>query len=448
MRYARLAFVAGSCGLTLLTAGARAADPVVVSQRLQGSVSALKGNLVYPLEKTKGEPYVCMRRVGGRLLRAHIPHRGCGAGDMVLGRRGRVIYLYPVHRSEGSAGVPVRWYAYDVKSDRTRRVTGLPGGGCIVSDVGIWRKRTVYAAECPSEQRSGVWAKDGQKTTRIFASTHLVDGGFVLRGGTLVGIDQSEDDIDVYQLMVGGKRCVRVIESAHDNLAREEIGGLWIANGKIVWTRGYYPERPPESFAGLFTAEVASHCAAPGPNGRFNFYPDTSDLSSFTLDGRKVYYADRVSIRRHTLPAEPTYAPPANDNFENAQSFAVGTSSPAGRTAWATAQPGEPLTNTKQTIWYTFTPATNGSFDAIAQRLFPSESEVKFGVYTGTSLATLTPVGSRPSPADPIQFDAVAGRQYWIDVGTSVAEANYSPLYVSVTTPPLATARLRPVRER
>src|SRR4051794_17389955 len=118
MRRAALFFVAAaSCGLTLPAASARAADPVIVSDHLQGGLTALGGNLVYPLKKTKGKFYVCMRRVGGKLLRAHLPRGGCGAGTLGLDRRGRVVYLFPLYLSEG---VPMRWYAYGVKSDRTR----------------------------------------------------------------------------------------------------------------------------------------------------------------------------------------------------------------------------------------------------------------------------------------------------------------------------------------
>jgi hypothetical protein len=432
MRHARLAFAAALCGLALPAASARAADPVIVSEQVEGWVSALNGNLVYPLRKTRGEPYVCMRRVGGKVLRARIPGEACAAGGMGLDRHGRVIYLYPVY---ARTSVPVRWYTYDVKSDRTRRVTGLPGRGCSVTALAIWRKRTVYAARCPSEWRSGVWATVGKKTTRIVASTDF--GRLVLRGGTLAGIDgaNGEGEFDVYQLMVDGKRCVRAIESANDNSENEEVGGFWIANGKIVWARGYFPGNPPQPYAGLFTAKVPSHCAAPGPNGRFNFYPDTTDLRWFTLDGRNIYYADRNSIRRHTLPTEPAYAPPANDNFENAVSLGVGAGSPPSRTAWATAQPGEPLANAKQTIWYTFTPAKSETLYVSVERRF--QGMVRFGVYTGTSLATLTPVGE-PSSTE-IQFNAVAGQQYWIDIGTSDAQASYVPIYASAVrrlTPP------------
>jgi hypothetical protein len=61
---------------------------------------------------------------------------------------------------------------------------------------------------------------------------------------------------------------------------------------------------------------------------------------------------------------------------------------------------------------------------------------LKLGVYTETSLATLTPVGGPASPSASIRFDAVAGQQYWIDIGTSDAQANYMPLYVRIALNP------------
>jgi hypothetical protein len=80
-------------------------------------------------------------------------------------------------------------------------------------------------------------------------------------------------------------------------------------------------------------------------------------------------------------------------------------------------------------------PATSGTLSVHVDPLLRRGSELKFGVYTGTSLGTLTPVGGPSSPPASIQFDAVAGQQYWIDVGTSDAQAKYMPLDVSVTPP-------------
>jgi hypothetical protein len=430
------------CAFALPAAGASAADPVVVNQSAR-EVSALNGNLVY-LRKPQGK-YVCMRRVGGKVSRASRlpPIEGC-SGRMALDSKGRVVVVFPRYRRHGNTVLSARWYMYDVKSDRVRPVKGLPGGMCPSDPVVIWGKRMAYAVGCASKNRNGLWVKHGKKTQRILASAINLNR-IVLHGDTLAGeLNVGAQDFKLYQLMVGGKRCVRAIEGSEGNSETEDLAGLWIANGNIVWSRGYFRGDAPGSSSGspyraLLASKVPSQCAAPGPNGRFEFDPEAPYLTSFTVDGRQVYYAGYDSIRRHTLPAQPSYAPPPNDNFENAQSLAVGTAAiiPSG-TAWATTQPGEPLANAKQTIWYTFTPATSGTLYATMSTSFRSLSGVRFGVYTGSSLATLTRVAGPSSPATspPLQFNAVAGQQYWIDIGTSDAQANFQVLGVRVGTTP------------
>jgi hypothetical protein len=440
MSYARPVVIAVLFAFALQVANASAADPVIVNQSAR-AVSALNGDLIY-LRKPQGK-YVCMRRVGGKVSRASRlpPVVGCSYA-MALDGKGRVIVLFPRYRKHGNAVVSARWYVYDVKSDRVRPMNGLPGGMCPYDPVVTWRKRMAYAVSCGSKKRNGLWVKDGTKTQRILASAIGI-GYLVLRGDTLAGgLDMGAQDFQIYQLMVGGKRCVRAIEGSQGNSENEDLGGLWIANGNIVWSRGYFRGDAPGSgspYKALLASKVPTHCAAPGPNGRFEFDPEAPYLTAFTVDGRQVYYAGYDSIRRHTLPAQPSYAPPPNDNFENAQSFAVGTSAiaPSG-TAWATTQPGEPLANAKQTIWYTFTPTTSGTLYASMSASYRSLSGVQFGVYTGSSLATLTPVAgpSSAGTSPPLQFNAVAGQQYWIDVGTSDAQANFQLLSVRVGTTP------------
>jgi hypothetical protein len=181
---------------------------------------------------------------------------------------------------------------------------------------------------------------------------------------------------------------------------------------------------------------VPSHCTTPGPNGRYEFNPETTYLTSFDLDGRQLYYSGFDGIRRHTFPAQPSYDPPPNDNFENAESLVIGTQSHPGRTAWATTQPGEPLAAVKQTIWYTFTPPTSGTHYVTLTSFGRPLSELKVGVYTGSSLATLTPVAGPSTGVAPLQFEAVAGKQYWIDIGSDDAQANFGAFSVRVGTTP------------
>jgi hypothetical protein len=402
------------------------------------AVGALNGNLVYKRKTKQGKPAICMRRVGGKLLRAsHLPLSSCFPSDMGLDAKGRVVAVFARGGTKHGQRV-LHWYGYDVKGNRIRLLEGVPKTSCPFDLVLTWRTRIVYGLSCSSQKRNGLWVKEGKTARRILdMASYSNISGLTLRGGTLAGFRLvGLYDFGVYQLMIDGKPCVRTIVSPWDDFQNKEIFGIWIANGNIVWSGGYFPGYTAGSaiYRGLFTSTVPSHCTAPGPNGRFDFNPETSYLKIFTVDGRQVYYAGKNSIRSHTLPVHPAYAPPGNDKFENAQSVTVGGASGVGETAHATVQPGEPLPNSSQTIWYTFTPATDGPVSTTVDD--PEGARGQFAVYTGTSLGTLSPVaGPAPTSSAPVQFNAQGGRQYWIDLGTSDPQANYRPFYVSVKTP-------------
>jgi hypothetical protein len=435
--YAKLVLLGALCALALPAASAGAADPIAVNQSAR-QVSALDGNLVF--ERKQHGKWLCMRSVGGKVSVAHgVPAPGC-QGRMALDSKGRVVLQFFRERVRHGKVLSVRRYLYDVKRDRVRRVTGLPAGMCEFDPWAIWGRRTVYGVNCSSTKRNGLWLKDGKKTQRILASSQGVEA-LALRGGTLAGqLDLGAQDYQRYLLAVGGKRCVRAIDGSTANLETEDLAGLWVANGSIVWSTGYFrgdtASMPSSPYRAFLASKVPSHCATPGPTGRYEFNPETSHLTSFDLDGRQLYYAGYDGIRRHTFPAQPSYAPPPNDNFENAQSLAIGTESGLSSTAWATTQPGEPLAGAKQTIWYTFTAATSETHYVSLSSGGRNVNELNVGVYSGTSLATLAPVAG-PSPgAIPLQFDAVAGKQYWIDIGSADAQANFLPFGVQVRTAP------------
>ena len=426
--------LAALCVLAGSAASARAADPVIANDGAQ-EIDALNGNLLY--RHQPGGKYACMRRVGGKLLRVtRIAATYCGAGELGLDRKGRVVYPFFHVIKHGGRVSSLRWYLYDLTSELARPVRGLPGGSCFIGDVHIWRKRMVYvAARCASKKRSGLWVKEGKKTRRITTSTDAILE-LTLRGGALAALAYTgplDDSEGIVQLMVGGKPCVRLVKTSvapgdHDWAP----SGVWIANGHIVWSMGNneYSVLPPLA---LLASKLPSRCAPPGPTGRFDFTPETTTFSTLAVDGREVYYADNRSIRGHTLPAQPSHAPPANDDFENAQSVTVDPQVyMPGSTAWATRQRDEPLASSKQTVWYTFTPAASRTVHVTAYRDMRAG---RFAVYTGTSRGALTLVaGPSPMSGAYLQFDAVAGQKYLIDVGTSDAEPDYVPLGVSVTT--------------
>jgi hypothetical protein len=308
--HAKLAVLAALSALALPAASARAADPIVVNQSAR-EVSALHGKLVF--ERKQQGKWLCMRSVGGKVSVAHgVPAPGC-EGRMALDRKGRVVLVFNTHQTKRGVVRTATWRLYDVKSDRVRPLAGLPGGRCVDDVVAIWRSRIAYSVSCSSKQRNGLWLTDGKQKHRILASPHTVVA-LALRGGTLAGLlNVFAQDTQVYQLAVDGKRCVRPIEGSNGNLENEDLAGVWVANGNIVWSSGYFrgdtATTPPSPLRAFHTSKVPSKCAASGPNGRYEFNPETSHLTSFDLDGRQLYYAGFDGIRRHTFPAQPTSAP-------------------------------------------------------------------------------------------------------------------------------------------
>jgi hypothetical protein len=296
--------------LALPVATANAADPIVVNQSAR-FVRALNGMLVF--ERKPHGKWLCMRSVAGKVSVAHgVPAPGC-EGRMAVDSKGRVVMTFVREQVKHGKLLSARWYAYDVKRDRVRRLT-LPGGRCPLDPFAIWGKRIAYAVNCSTKARNGLWVKDGKKTQRILATSQSVLS-LALRGGTLAGeLNSFAQDYQRYLLMVGGKRCVHAIAGSTGNLETEDLAGLWIANGNIVWSTGYFVGDPagPSTGSptrGFLTSKVPSHCAPPGPNGRYGFDPESSYLTSFDLDGRQLYYSGYDGIRRHTFPPQPTYLP-------------------------------------------------------------------------------------------------------------------------------------------
>jgi hypothetical protein len=447
MRYRRTIFVAALCTLSLFAAQARAADPVVSNDTSLSSLQALNGMVVYK-KQTGYKKGVWMRLVNGKLRRAtRIPNSVYSVDDLGLDKHGRTVLTFATVRRKHGVLVSTGWHIYDVARDRTRLLRGLPQGhetrkgkqvtfhGCLVGQVLLWRSRMAYDTSCSSVKRTGLWLKDGQKTRRINSLSADSIGDLSLRGGALAGvlmIGPISESATVVQLAIGGKPCFRrILSSQRDGESGWGPANVWIANGQIVWSMGGWEEnpRPPLFYFSLLAAKLPSGCGDPGQNGRFDFTPEPPGVTSLALDGRRLVYAGKAGIHRHTLPAQPSFDPPANDNFENAQLLpGDAPTSAIGWTAYATKQPGDPMTSAKQTLWYAFRPTTSRTLYADLGYFFRGQYEI----YTGSSLGTLTRV---PSVRDGFskRFDAVAGETYYIGVGTSDEEPLYDPFYLEVT---------------
>jgi hypothetical protein len=103
-------------------------------------------------------------------------------------------------------------------------------------------------------------------------------------------------------------------------------------------------------------------------------------------------------------------SPPANDDFAVAEGLPdPGTTGPAGTSAGATAQPGEPAhagTAARASVWYQWTATLAGSVQVAA-----SYATLRAGIYQGDSVDTLTQVAAGNTP---LTFTAVLGETYRI----------------------------------
>ncbi len=104
---------------------------------------------------------------------------------------------------------------------------------------------------------------------------------------------------------------------------------------------------------------------------------------------------------------------PANDNFANAIPIVGIPVSVQGSNVLATKETGEPSDGGAGThsVWWSWTaPAT----EAVQIQTTDSSIATQIGVFTGTSVATLTPIAS--STAGLVTIDAIAGETYMISV--------------------------------
>ena len=132
-----------------------------------------------------------------------------------------------------------------------------------------------------------------------------------------------------------------------------------------------------------------------------------------------------------------TGAAPANDDFANATAVTALPFTDTVDTLTASAEPGEPAPSCiygatlRQTIWYRYTPASDGYVRADTGETYRYDLVV--AAYEGSSLSDLTEVAcAQPySPANYTAFPIIAGRTYYVLVGSQ----SYSGLSGDVAPP-------------
>ena len=117
---------------------------------------------------------------------------------------------------------------------------------------------------------------------------------------------------------------------------------------------------------------------------------------------------------------------PPNDDFANAQAVSGDSGSLATTNVRATPEPGEPalLANEGASVWYRWTPSTSG---AVTFRGTGFLYAAIFGVYTGSSVSSLTTVATGSYPYGSVTFNAEAGTTYTIGaVGQLREQKNFT----------------------
>ena len=144
-----------------------------------------------------------------------------------------------------------------------------------------------------------------------------------------------------------------------------------------------------------------------------------------------------------TVAPHPVLAvAPDNDNFANAEVL----SGPlpitvSGTNLDATAEPGEPALDglpAEASVWYAWTADVTG---LVMMEMCDSALIVRLGVYTGDSLATLTPVGDEPARGcldfQPTKLvEVTAGTTYRIAVDGAHGIAGPFELHLRLMSPP------------
>jgi hypothetical protein len=427
-------------------APARAADPIIARDTMIQAIWPLGGDLVY-LRGEYGKPLPkrrWMARFRGRLHVARgIPRRAGAGGDIGRDAKGRKVFPFSVDHSKGGVVVSRKWFLYDLARNRTRPLGGLPTK-CLVGVIGLSRDSIAYTKQCKGDEYPTVFLRKGKRTQQI--PTDPGAGSLTYRDGTLaVKIDTGLDNLYIEQWAANGEYCRKKIAPSDGDATSDDgwyPNGLTIVNGHLTWIMGYWPFRP--DFA-ILAAKVGPGCQTPGPVGLFPFKPPSRRMRVLVVGDGRVFYADNKTLRRQAIPATPTFDPPPNDDFEAAQQLSgKAPLSAKGRVAYATLQPGEPLAEAKHTVWYAYRPMTSGTvYVTVSPSCWSATPEFcgglnRFGVYTGTSPATLTELPPSGGPYTPkyTRVDAVAGKTYWISVGSPGPEPNYEPFTVRVDASP------------
>lgn len=163
-------------------------------------------------------------------------------------------------------------------------------------------------------------------------------------------------------------------------------------------------------------------------------------LVGVLLTGPSAWAISGHSPDNQTVPTATPAPPPENDDFASAKAIGGLPFNENTDTLYATTEPGEPSSSCTgfvyRTVWYAFSPGTDGVFMLTADSWFGKAVTV----YTGSDLANLAQIGCRTFwYQGRLPFQGVAGTTYYIQVGSYYDEGGWLNVGLDVAPPPVAS---------
>jgi hypothetical protein len=189
-----------------------------------------------------------------------------------------------------------------------------------------------------------------------------------------------------------------------------------------------------DTLLGVYTGSSVDSLTEVASNDDANFPTDSTSSVTFNAVNKTVYaiavdgflgptsglHTGSVTLNWNLTSSGPSG--PANDNFANAQKVSGSSGSTTGSNVGASKETGEPnhATNTGgASVWYSWTAPSSGDATVTTAG---SSFDTLLGVYTGTSVSSLTEVASNDDANPPsvstssVAFSAVSGTTYMIAV--------------------------------
>ena len=167
---------------------------------------------------------------------------------------------------------------------------------------------------------------------------------------------------------------------------------------------------------------------------------------AFDASAGVTYYFQVTEVTPSAAYVFSLHGPPAKGNDDFAGGVAVSSPLPYNNTSdtWlATLEAGEPqpCASIAHTIWYSYTPSSDGILAAGVEGAAPNETtDTALAVYTGASLGTLTNVGCDNNAGvgvgSRVAFAATGGVTYYFQVGTALEDRGNVVFKLSSELPP------------